>query len=93
MWVSETATEEILTVAAGQLGAAHLAAQSALVTTVQIAFVIPAGLSTAASVRTANCIGSQDTRAAKFAAKVVRWPCSPGSLRMALTSTCSRLLY
>ncbi len=73
MYVTEFAAEEVLTLAAAQFGTSQLAAQSVLVTMVQITYIIPLGVSIASSIRVANWIGARSTNAAKFSAKVVRY--------------------
>ncbi|KAK6581736.1 hypothetical protein PZA11_005433 [Diplocarpon coronariae] len=71
MYVTEFAAEEVLTLAAAQFGTSQLAAQSVLVTLVQITYIVPLGASIAASIRVANWIGARASGAAKFSAKVV----------------------
>ncbi|PBP19534.1 mate efflux family protein [Diplocarpon rosae] len=70
MYVTEFAAEEVLTLAAAQFGTSQLAAQSVLVTLVQITYIVPLGASIAASIRVANWIGAKASGAAKFTAKV-----------------------
>lgn len=62
---------EILTIAAGQLGTAHLAAQSVLVTFTSTSFNIPFPLAIATSTRVANLIGANLGDAARTTTKVV----------------------
>ncbi|TLD04789.1 uncharacterized protein PgNI_09662 [Pyricularia grisea] len=61
---------EILTIAAGQLGTAHLAAQSVLVTVTSTSFNIPFPLAIATSTRVANLIGANLGDAARTTTKV-----------------------
>lgn len=61
---------EILTLAAGRFGTAHLASQSLLVTITSTAFNIPFPLSIASSTRVANLIGARLSGAARTSAKV-----------------------
>ncbi|KAI0380834.1 mate-domain-containing protein [Hypomontagnella monticulosa] len=70
MHITEFATEEALTLAAARFGTAQLAAQSALVTLVSTTYIVPLGVSMAASIRVANWIGAEATSAAKFSARV-----------------------
>jgi len=61
---------EILTIAAGQLGTAKLAAQSILVTVTSTSFNVPFPLAIAASTRIANLIGAGLSDGARITAKV-----------------------
>jgi MATE family, multidrug and toxin extrusion protein len=65
---------EILTIAAGRLGTAQLAAQSVLVTVTSMSFNIPFPLAIATSTRVANLIGAGLSDAAMVTTRVV---CSP----------------
>ncbi|KAK3502605.1 mate-domain-containing protein [Neurospora crassa] len=70
MVVAEWFAFEILTLASGRIGVAHLAAQSVLVTVTSTTFQIPFPLSIAGSTRVANLIGAKLVDAAKTSAKV-----------------------
>ncbi|KAJ7626327.1 MATE efflux family protein [Mycena polygramma] len=65
---TEWAAFEIVALAAGQLGALPLAAQSVIMTTDQILNTIPFGIGVAASARVGNLIGARSPVAAKYAA-------------------------
>lgn len=92
MYVTEFAAEEVLTLAAAQFGTSQLAAQSVLVTLVQITYIIPLGVSIASSIRVANWIGAGGTNAAKFSAKVVTIFFQLGALHT-LTHVCRLLCW
>lgn len=62
---------EILTIAAGRLGTAQLAAQSVLVTVTSMSFNIPFPLAIATSTRVANLIGAGLSDAAMVTTRVV----------------------
>ncbi|CCC11817.1 hypothetical protein SMACR_04799 [Sordaria macrospora] len=70
MVVAEWFAFEILTLASGRIGVAHLAAQSVLVTVTSTTFQIPFPLSIAGSTRVANLIGAKLVDAAKTSARV-----------------------
>ncbi|TPX55066.1 hypothetical protein PhCBS80983_g05634 [Powellomyces hirtus] len=68
MTCSEWWAFEVVALAAGWLGEAELAAQTIALTTCSLAYVIPLGLSIAASTRIGNALGAYATQTARAAA-------------------------
>jgi MATE family multidrug resistance protein len=84
---------EILTIAAGQLGTAQLAAQSVPVTVTSTSFNIPFPLAIATSTRVANLIGANLGEAARKTAKVaIVAACVVGLFNMTLLVALRRQL-
>ncbi|KLU92699.1 MATE efflux family protein subfamily [Magnaporthiopsis poae ATCC 64411] len=84
---------EILTIAAGQLGTAQLAAQSVLVTVTSTSFNVPFPLAIATSTRVANLIGANLGDAARKTAKVaIVAACAVGLFNMTVLITLRRQL-
>ncbi|EJT68373.1 MATE efflux family protein subfamily [Gaeumannomyces tritici R3-111a-1] len=84
---------EILTLAAGHLGTAQLAAQSVLVTVTSTSFNVPFPLAIATSTRVANLIGANLGDAARKTAKVaIVAACAVGLVNMTLLITLRRTL-